>query len=346
MTIRKATPRLTLTPSPDTLLGGGTVTLTLTGLPAGGASYTFTATYAGDGNHNDTTADCTVSVDKIRPTLKLSPSSDTLIGGGTVTLTLAGLPAGGSTTVACSGGITVMKGTGSTWTATLPNKTAIYTFTASYTGNDSYHPASAVCTVETKEVIILPDPPADDGRGKFQLVMETGISQVPAGLQSIETLNTPEKLETAMRTEITQATSGISPVNTAVYNVRLMASTDGGETWTPATADNFPSGGLTVTLPYPSGTNSSYRFTVVHMFTTSDFGKIPGATEVFTPDKVKNTAQGIQVVVTGLSPISVGWSSSTYAVTVEKLEHGKVTSNRLNASGGSTVTLTVAPDSG
>ena len=35
----------------------------------------------------------------------------------------------------------------------------------------------------------------------------------------------------------------------------------------------------------------------------------PGATEVFTPDKVKNSAQGIQVVVTGLSPISVGWTA-------------------------------------
>ena len=224
--------------------------------------------------------------------------------------------------------------------------------------------------METKAVVILPDPPAGDGGTKFQLVMETGISQVPAGLQSIETLNTPEKLETAMRTEITQATPGIPQANTVVYNVALLVSIDGGATWTQATKDNFPAGGLTVTLPYPSGTNSSYRFTVAHMFTTTDFGKTPGDTEVFTPDNVQNTAQGLQVVVTGLSPISVGWTApattpdtpsggnhgggggggggsvSTYAVTVEKSEHGKVTSNRTNASSGSTVTLTVTPDSG
>lgn len=37
---------------------------------------------------------------------------------------------------------------------------------------------------------------------------------------------------------------------------------------------------------------------------------------------------------------------STYTITVEKSEHGKVTSDRVIASGGSTVTLTVAPDSG
>ena len=223
---------------------------------------------------------------------------------------------------------------------------------------------TASCKVKVRKE--LPNPPTSSGGTQLRLVMETGISEVPAGLQSINELNTPAKLETAMRAEITQATSGIPQANTAVYDVALMVSTDGGATWTPATAGNFPSGGLTVTLPYPSGTNSSYRFTVVHMFTTTDFGKTPGATEVFTPDKVKNTAQGLQVVLTGLSPISVGWtapatttdppsggnhggggwSSSSYAVTVEKSEHGKVTSNRVNASGGSTVTLTVTPDSG
>ena len=155
VTIRKATPGLTLTPSPATLPNGGMVTLTLSGLPdrssatvtcsdenitvtkgsgntwtaelpAGGASYTFAASYAGDGNHNGTTANCTVSVDKISPTLKLSPSSDTLLGGGTVTLTLSGLPAGGTASVTCSGGITVTVGAGNTWTAKLLGMVKVY----------------------------------------------------------------------------------------------------------------------------------------------------------------------------------------------------------------------------
>ncbi|MCI8477078.1 MAG: S-layer homology domain-containing protein [Oscillospiraceae bacterium] len=394
VTITKATPSLTLTPSSAILPNGGTVALTLSGLPAGGSanvtcseasitvtkgsgntwtaelpaggtSYTFTATYTGDGNHNGATADCTVSLDKIRPTLSLTADSNSLIGGGMVTLILSGLPADGTATVTCSGGITVTAGAGNTWTAALPNSTAVYTFTASYAGNASYYEASAEYTVRTTEVVILPNPPADDGGMKFQLVMETGISEIPAGLKGIESLNTPEKLETAMRTEITQVTPGIPQANTAVYNVALMVSTDGGTTWTPATKDNLPAGGLTVTLPYPHGTNSSYCFTVVHMFTSSDFGKTPGDTEVFTSDQVKNTSQGLQVVVTGLSPLSVGWtapatnpdtsssgnhggggSSSTYAITIEKLEHGKVISNRTNASSGSTITLTVTPDSG
>ena len=89
-------------------------------------------------------------------------------------------------------------GAGSTWTATLPNSTATYTFTASYAGNASYHGASATCTVETTEVTVLPNPPeAEDGK-QYQVVMENGISEVPAGLKDIETLNTPEKLETVI----------------------------------------------------------------------------------------------------------------------------------------------------
>ena len=194
-----------------------------------------------------------------------------------------------------------------------------------------------------------------------KLEITDGISEVPSAFRELEHLNVPEKIMQTMRAAITQ--TGVPAENTAVYDVTLLVSTNGGATWTPATKDNFPSGGLTVTLPYPSGTNSGYRFTVVHMFTTSDFGKTPGDTE--TPP-VTNTVDGLRFTVTGLSPISVGWvqpntpvtpptpsgsggggsSVSTYAVTVEKSEHGKVTSNRNNTSSGSTVTLTVMPDSG
>ena len=210
-----------------------------------------------------------------------------------------------------------------------------------------------------------PDPPPfDPDRVETAIEVKEGISEVPEGLSGIPALNTPAKLNAVMKTEITRVNPDIPLQNTAVYDVTLMISTDGGATWTPATADNFPSGGLTVTLPYPGGTNSRYRFTVVHMFTTSDFGKTPGDTE---RPAVTNAENGIRFTVTGLSPISVGWtapaanpdtpsggnhgggggwSASSYAVTVEKPEHGKVTSNRTNASPNSTVTLTVTPDSG
>jgi len=390
VTINKASPSLTLTPSPVTLPNGGTVTLSLSGLPAGasasvtcsdegveivpgadntwsaaipsgGASRTFTAAYAGDDNHYPAEASCTVRVEKNALALSLQASPDTLRGGGSVTLSLSGLPAGESAAVTCSDGISVTKGLGNTWSATLPNSTAVYTFTAEFAGNDVYKAASASCTVEVKEVVILPDHPAEDGGTKFQLTMETGISEVPAELQKIDNLNTPEKLEIAMKTEITQLSASIPQENIDVYDVELLVSVNGGA-WIPATKENFPSGGLTVTLPYPEGTDSSYRFTVVHMFTTSDFGKKPGETEM---PNVSNTSDGIQFTVNGLSPISVGWekasnpshpsyvpshsgstSPAAFAVTVQNAEHGEVTASRASAVRGSTVTLTVTPDSG
>ena len=91
----------------------------------------------------------------------------------------------------------------------------------------------------------------------------------------------------------------------AVYDVKLLVSSDGGSTWKEADKDDFPAEGLTLTLPYPAGTGKdSHDFTVIHMFTTADFGKTPGDTE--TPAVTKTDA-GIRFTVTGLSPIALGW---------------------------------------
>ena len=92
ITIKKAVPAMTLSASPSSLTGGGAVTLTLTGapgsvtvtctsdsgitvtkvdgqqytwtvtLPSGAKSYTFSAAYAGDDNHESAAATCTVTV--------------------------------------------------------------------------------------------------------------------------------------------------------------------------------------------------------------------------------------------------------------------------------------------
>lgn len=221
-----------------------------------------------------------------------------------------------------------------------------------------------------------PDPP-DPGETEVKLEIKEGFTEVPPALRALEHLNTPEKLTRVMRTLLTQ--TGLPEGNTVVYDVALMVSTDGGKTWVPATAGNFPSGGLTVTLPYPEGTGPAYRFTVVHMFTTTDFGKTPGETETFGPDEVKNLEAGIQVTLTGLSPVSIGWTepkdppkppdppapddddddddrgsgsggggSPSYKVVVEKVENGggSVSASRNWASGGSAVTLTVKAEPG
>lgn len=245
---------------------------------------------------------------------------------------------------------------GLTWKSSNPsvatvdsngNVTAVSagTATITVTTTDGKFTATCVVTVSSTEM---------------KVEIKNGITEVPEAFKTLKNLNTPEKITTAMRTAITQL--GIPSGNTAVYDVTLMVNDGGG--WKKADASNFPASGLTVTLPYPQGTDSSYRFKVVHMFTTNDFGKTPGTVE--TP-AVTNTADGIRFTVKGLSPISVGWTapdsekptdpgrpgtggggsgSSGYAVTVTKPEHGKVTASPTNANSGSTVTLTVTPDSG
>ena len=66
-------------------------------------------------------------------------------------------------------------------------------------------------------------------------------------------------MEEALLANITA--QGVAERNTAIYDEELLVTQDDGATWTAVTADNFPASGVTVTLPYPDGTNrSDYDF--------------------------------------------------------------------------------------
>lgn len=134
-----------------------------------------------------------------------------------------------------------------------------------------------------------------------------GITVVPEELRKAG-LETAEDVKQAMERAIIWQDQNVQQSNIAHYNVTLRYSEDGGKTWINADETHFPaSGKLTVTVPYPAGTDSSYLFTVAHMFTSTAFGKTPGDVEL---PKVTNTPEGIQFEVTGLSSvISVGWTA-------------------------------------
>jgi uncharacterized repeat protein (TIGR02543 family) len=183
-----------------------------------------------------------------------------------------------------------------------------------------------------------------------------GVSEVPetlvnAGLRTVEEIQ--EKLEQVLQEQTqTNVTGSESSENQAIYEVALMVSKDSGKTWSLATKENFPADGkLTVVLPYPEGTDSSYVFTAVHMFTTDYFGNTPGDTEVLT---TTNTQEGVQVTVTGLSPIALAWTeapeyptvAAAYGIGVLDTTNGTVRASVKRAAAGTTVTLTVSPDAG
>ena len=133
-----------------------------------------------------------------------------------------------------------------------------------------------------------------------------GITEVPDELKEAG-LETPEEVNETLTQGIITANDEIEKDNVAHYDVTFVYSNDGGKTWMEADEKHWPeSGKLTIELPYPEGTDSSYTFVVAHMFTSDAFGKTPGDVEY--PVVVK-TKTGIRFEVTGLSPISVGWKA-------------------------------------
>ena len=100
-------------------------------------------------NYNAGTAvTATLIVDKATPSIKISADQTSLTGSGTVKLTVTsnGVPTEGKIAVICDG-ITVTENKDGTFSATLPNETKTYTFTASYTGDDNHAEASNTCQV-------------------------------------------------------------------------------------------------------------------------------------------------------------------------------------------------------
>ena len=130
----------------------------------------------------------------------------------------------------------------------------------------------------------------------------TALPQELAGVYS-----SLAEMKTAMLLKMT--INGIPAIaeQAAFYDVELMASFDGGMTWTKATEENFPEGGLPVTLPYPEGTNGEdFDFSASHMFTVTSERLGTKAGEVETP-AVTKVAQGLRMTLKGLSPVAIAW---------------------------------------
>ncbi len=130
------------------------------------------------------------------------------------------------------------------------------------------------------------------------------LDAVPEGLAGI--YSSVAELTNDLITRVIAEAAGYKEENTVVYDVKLQISRDGGVTWEDATEENFPAEGITVTLAYPNdevkANYQNYDFVVLHMFTT---GEKAGQTE--TP-AVTKSADGIQVTLTGLSPVVIAWN--------------------------------------
>lgn len=171
-----------------------------------------------------------------------------------------------------------------------------YTVTIPVTGAVNYEDYDVTVTLTGCKIL---DPETD----KTQIV--TGPLEGVSGTQ----FGTADEVKAELGRVLVGNTSYTS-ANAAFYDVTLQYWDNAANDWVDATQDNFPAQGITVTLPYPEGTNSwEYDFRVVHMFTVTSarLNTHAGATE--TP-AVAETAEGLQVTLHGLSPVAVGWSKT------------------------------------
>ena len=111
----------------------GTYTITVTGKTDSGYSGTVTKSF---------------EITKATHEITITPNPTEMAEGGSVTLTVAGLPTGGAATVSCDDDTIAIAGSGSDFSATLPDGNKTYTFTATYAGDDNNEGATATCTVK------------------------------------------------------------------------------------------------------------------------------------------------------------------------------------------------------
>ncbi|MCD8323794.1 MAG: hypothetical protein LUC32_02390 [Clostridiales bacterium] len=174
----------------------------------------------------------------------------------------------------------------------------VTTITATAVGTDNYTEATASYTLTVADA---------DGNAFLSKFERSDLTDdvITDDLKE-EGYDTVVKI-TDKLTQVLVSNTDYTSENMMTLDVTLMISTDGGVTWVKATEANFPAEGITITIPYPDGTNrTDYDFTVAHMFgmTSTVLGTTAGDTE--TP-AVTKTADGIQVTLKGLSPIAVGW---------------------------------------
>ena len=121
---------------------------------------------------------------------------------------------------------------------------------------------------------------------------EPGNLIIPSGY-------TEASLKYALRTQISSSVSGS---NIKYLDIKLKINTGSG--WQDVTADNFPKGGINITISYGTlgnGLDKSYNYSVAHMRTDGTIENLPAT----------NGEDGITFHVNSLSPFAIGWYKNT-----------------------------------
>ncbi|WP_419492044.1 InlB B-repeat-containing protein, partial [Agathobaculum sp.] len=219
------------------------------------------------------------------------------------------------------------------------------------TGDVSAVKNGASYTITIKDVIS--NIAVDIEAVEYQIAANT-LDTVPSALSS--KFSTIDELKNALRAKVNSA---VTASNIAYLDIVLQYKN--GTNWVTVTnPSDFPEGGMDVQVPYSTlakqnTPDSSYNFSVVHMFTTTMNGQTVGGTESLTSTKQSN---GITFHVNSLSPFAIGWykntstggggggggavAPTTYDIVIPSALANTVKADKTKAAAGDTVTLTVA----
>ena len=114
-------------------------------VPTAAGSYTVKATFPETENYREATATTNFTIAQATPTVSIIAEPASLVGGGTVKLTVT-TNAPKKVIPTCEG-VTVTENSDGTFSALLPNETKTYTFTAAYAGDNNHASAEKTCTV-------------------------------------------------------------------------------------------------------------------------------------------------------------------------------------------------------
>ncbi len=252
----------------------------------------------GDAEHNDSApAYVTPVILKAAATVITPPAARTLTYNGQAqALVTAGTAAGGTMQYAVGSSAATAPDSG--WSADILSKADAGTYYVWYRviGDANHLDFNAPKPIEA--VI-------EAGGEQEEKIEVKPLDKVPAELEPL--YDTVEEIRYAMMTKVSINGKPVLTENTALYDVILSVSVDGGRTWQPATEENYPLEGVRVTLPYPEGTNGTdFEFAVSHMFTVTSerLGTVAGGIEI--PSFTK-TESGLDMVLRGLSPVLVSW---------------------------------------
>lgn len=222
-------------------------------------------------------------------------------------------------------------------------------------GNVTAVKNGAAYTITVKDVTSANNIKVDAEAVEYQIAANT-LDTVPSALSS--KFSTIDELKNALRAKVNSA---VTASNIAYLDIVLQYKS--GTHWVTVTNPvDFPEGGIDVkvlysTLSATNAPNSSYNFSVVHMFTTTMNGQTVGGTESLTSTKQSN---GITFHVNSLSPFAIGWYKSTapsgggggggggtvapttYDVVIPSALANTVKADKTKAAAGDTVTLTAA----